>query len=313
LKDPARSIVAATEYFLGYCRASNLSPNTIGYYQYRLRAFSRYLDDNAPGVGPRDVTRQMIREFVNWELQHASPSTVNHSITTLRAFFNLLAADGLILESPLTGLKKVKQPRRLIQTFSPEQVEALLATCGTNFAGVRDKAMLLLLYDCGPRASELTGLRLEDVNWSERTINLVGKGDKERIIPFGETARRALAVYLARRPELGNDFLFVSCFGEPIDRHRLLAMIKERCAAAKISGPRCSPHTLRHSFAINYLRGGGDLFSLQKILGHTDLSMTRRYAELSTTDVREKHRAHSPADRLKPAEPSKGRKRIYSW
>lgn len=154
LKDPAKNMAAATEYFLGYCCSRNLSENSITYYRNRLASFASYIEDNAPGIGPKDITRQTVREFMNSELERVSPATVNHSVTALRAFFNLLENDGLIERNPLAGIKKVHQKRPLIETFTQEQVEAVLATCGTNFAGVRDRAMMLLLYDSGVRASE---------------------------------------------------------------------------------------------------------------------------------------------------------------
>ena len=104
--------------------------------------------------------------------------------------------------------------------------------------------------------------------------------------------------------------MFVTCYGDPLDRFRTLDAVKARCKAAGVVGVRCSPHTFRHTFAVQFLRNGGDVFSLQRLLGHSDLTMTRLYAELSQTDVTEKHRLYSPADRLRPAGPNRGRTRI---
>jgi integrase/recombinase XerD len=306
----AEDMPAAIEAFLSYCRAKNLSENTIIYYRYRLGSFKQYLDQNAPGVGPVHVNAPLIRGFISEEARRSSAATANHSVIALKAFFNYLVKDGFLERSPLAGVEKLKQRKSIIQTFSLEQVETILATCEKTFAGVRDRAIILLLLDCGLRASELCDIGLDDVNWTEQTILIRGKGDKERMVSYGQATRSALSQYLARRGELSTKDLFVSCYAEPINRHRLLAMMKERCAAAKISGPRCSPHTLRHAFAVHYLRNGGDVFSLQKILGHSDLAMTRRYVELSETDVREKHRMFSPADRLLPGDQRCGRKRM---
>ena len=104
--------------------------------------------------------------------------------------------------------------------------------------------------------------------------------------------------------------LFVTCYGDPLDRYRVARIVGSRCTQASITGVRCSPHTFRHTFAVTYLRNGGDVFSLQKLLGHSDLMMTRRYAELSQTDVQEKHRLYSPADRLESPKNGQGRKRL---
>ncbi|MCE5197978.1 MAG: tyrosine-type recombinase/integrase [Armatimonadota bacterium] len=306
----AEDMSAAIEAFLSYCQSKNLSNNTIIYYRYRLESFRRYIDKNAPGTTPLNLNAPLIRGFIADESKRSSPSTANHSVISLKAFFNYLIKDGFLDRSPMAGVEKLKQRKAIIQTFSLEQIEALLATCEKSFAGIRDRAIVLLLLDCGLRASELCDIKLDDVNWTEQTILICGKGDKERLISYGQTARSALSQYLARRGELNVRNLFVSCYAEPINRYRLLEMIKERCSAANISGLRCSPHTLRHTFAVHYLRNGGDVFSLQKILGHSDLAMTRRYVELSEMDVREKHRAYSPADRIRVASSSARRERL---
>ena len=218
--------------------------------------------------------------------------------------------DGLLDQNPIDRVDKPRRRRAVISTFSPEEVESILATCRNDFVGVRDRAIILTLLDCGLRASELCGLRLEDIDWREQTLLVVGKGDKERIVPFGSAVRRVLGEYIGRRGDLPCRELFVSVYGEPINRHRLRAIVRRRCEAAGIKGVRCSPHTFRHTFAVMFLRAGADAFTLQKLLGHSDLAMTRRYCELSRTDVLEKHRLFSPADRLRPVGPTSGRKRL---
>lgn len=303
----ADSLESATEGFLNYCRSRNLSENTVSYYRYRLESFGRYLEGNAPGTAPKDMTPQLIRAFLAKE---SSPATANHSVITMRAFFNFLVNDGFLSESPMHGVDKLKRKTTVIDTFTFEQVEAVLRTCGKDFVGMRDRAAILVLLDCGLRVSELCGLTLDDISWNEQTMMVLGKGDKERVVPFGQNTRQALTQYLARRPELGTRAFFVTCYVQPLDRYRMREVIQGRCSTAGITGLRCSPHTFRHTFAVQYLRNGGDVFSLQKMLGHSDLTMTRRYAELSQTDVQEKHRLYSPADRLQTAGTTKGRKRI---
>ena len=197
----------------------------------------------------------------------------------------------------------------LIDVFSPEQIETVIATCGADFVGLRDRAVILVLLDCGLRASETCGLTADDVNWKEHTLKVLGKGRKERLVSFGRATQQALGRYLARRPELPTSNLFVTWFGEPMNRHRLYELVKTRCLRAGITGVRASPHTFRHTFATSFLRSGGDCFTLQRILGHEDLAMTRRYSEVSQTDALERHRAYSPADRLSLAEPSQGRRK----
>lgn len=198
----------------------------------------------------------------------------------------------------------------MINTFSLEQIYAVLVTCGRDFVGVRDRALIMMLMDCGLRASEAAGLDLDNVHWTECTLLAMGKGSRERVVPFGQATRKALTNYTFRRGDLDTNALFLSTLGCQMDRHRIWDIVGERCARAGITGVRCSPHTLRHSFAVSYLRNGGDVFSLQKMLGHSSLDMTRKYAELSQTDVIDKHRLYSPADRLRAADHGARRRRL---
>jgi site-specific recombinase XerD len=306
----AQDLGAAIQGFFSFCRAKNLSPNTLVYYRQRLAAFARYVAEHHCECPLGEITAQIIRGFVAWETDRNSASTANHSYTTLNAFFSYLVRDGLLDRNPVDRVDKPRRRRAVIGTFSPEEVKSILATCRNDFVGVRDRAIILTLLDCGLRASELCGLRLEDIDWREQTLLVVGKGDKERIVPFGSAVRRVLGEYIGRRGDLPCRELFVSVYGEPINRHRLRAIVRRRCEAAGIKGVRCSPHTFRHTFAVMFLRAGADAFTLQKLLGHSDLAMTRRYCELSRTDVLEKHRLFSPADRLRPVGPTSGRKRL---
>lgn len=310
LTHPAENMEAAVQSFLGYCESKNLSDNTINYYCYRLQAFQHYMDSNAPGLAPKDVTRYMIREFLIQERKQNSPSTANHSLITVRAFFNYLVREEFLTEAPTVGVEKARSKKRIIETFAIEQIESILTTCKKDFTGVRDKALILTLFDCGLRVSELCGLDLGDISWNDQTMIVLGKGDKERCVPFGQATRQALIEYSIRRGDLDTSRFFVTCYGCPLDRFRAREIIIDRCKEAGIAGVRCSPHTFRHTFAVSYLRSGGDVFSLQRLLGHSDLAMTRRYCEMSQTDIVEKHKQFSPADRLRPIKVVKGRKRI---
>ena len=237
-------------------------------------------------------------------------ATANHSLIALRAFFNFLTEEGYIDTSPAAGVKKVRAERRIIETFSEEHLQAILATCGRDFTGIRDRAILIVLVDCGMRATELCAVAEVNINWKEQTVTVLGKGRKERVVAFGSATQQALAKYAARRPDVATDRFFISCYGQPLDRFSLAKMVKRRGRKAGINGVRCSPHTFRHTFAISFLRSGGDLFTLQKLLGHSDLTTTRLYCEVSQTDALQRHRQFSPADRLHLAAPTKGRKRI---
>lgn len=304
----ALTVAEALAGFLASCKARNLSQETVNYYRHRLTAFRNFLESKEPTPAATEVTPSDIREFLTVELERNSPTTASHSHCALSAFYRHLEREGCVKVNPMERVEKPKRRKVIIQTVTAAQVEALLRTCGRDFYGVRDKALLLTLLDSGLRASELCGLKLDDVNLEEQTALVLGKGDKERIVPFGASVKAALVSYLNRR---GDDHgpMFVNHYGDTLTRYGLRDMVIRRGQEADIKGVRMSLHTLRHTFAVSYLRNGGDVFSLQKLLGHSDLTMTRRYAELSEQDVLEKHRRFSPMDGLKPKSKS-GRQRL---
>ena len=185
----------------------------------------------------------------------------------------------------MTSINAPKTPYRIIPSFSEEQAAALLAVCGDDFTGIRDKAILLLLIDCGIRAAELLSLRMESIDTLNGSFTVLGKGSKERQIPFGVCAKAALRDYLRRRESVDCPTLIVSQFGEALTYSGLVQMIRRRGARAGLPKSLLHPHVFRHTAALLYLRAGGDCFSLQKILGHSDLSMTRRYCELTQSKM----------------------------
>jgi len=209
-------------------------------------------------------------------------------------------------------VERIRVPRRIMPTFTTEQVEQMLAKCNSGFTGRRLRAILLVLVDCGLRASELCALQLDDLSWDTRVMRVMGKGSSERVVPFGEVTRDALQAYVRRRGILpGQESLFVTCYGDPLDRHDLHKFVRCQAQRAGVAGVRCSPHTFRSTLAVMYLRNGGDAFSLQRTLGHSSLEMTRRYSALAETDVMARHRLAPPGDRFSSeAGTIRGRKRI---
>lgn len=296
---PAQALKAAIDSFEARCVARNLSPNTVRFYRHRFTAFWKFLEDRQELAAPEDLTPAQLRAFLAQQTKDISDLTAHHGYVTLRAFFHYLVREELITKNPMDKVEPVRQKKKVITTFTPEDVVGMLATCGADFVGLRDRAILLILVDCGLRVSELCGLRIDSINWKERTFLVLGKGNKEREVPFGQQVQRALSIYLARRGELpGVPQCIVSCYGMPISRQRLLLMIHARGEQAGIHGVMLSPHNFRRYFAVQFLKNGGDVFSLQKLLGHTSLEMSRRYAELAQADLVEKHRVCSPGDAL---------------
>jgi len=296
---PRDGLERAVANFLDRGRARNLSPSTLRFYRTRLTAFARYLKQAEVTPDPATITPAIVRDFVAAERERVSAVTAQHSFVALRAFFKFLTREEAIAVNPMDRVEKVRVPRKVIQTLSASQVEALLGVCRRGFTGARLRAIILVLLDTGLRVSELCGINLEDVSWDEGTLRVMGKGSKERVVPFGEAARQALIGYLAKRGKLaGQSAVFVTCYRDRLNRHEVHRILQNAGRRAGLSGVRCSPHTFRHTCAVMYLRNGGDAFTLQKLLGHATLDMTRRYCELSQTDALAKHRQASPGDRF---------------
>jgi integrase/recombinase XerC/integrase/recombinase XerD len=269
------------------------------------------LDVKYPGIAAADVSMNTIREFLLDEIIRNSPSTACHCHTTLSVFFGYMVTEGLIKSTPMKSVEKPKRRRTIIDTFTPEQVELILSTCGNDFYGIRDRCMILIMLDCGLRVSELVGLTLDNIALEDQTFIVVGKGNKERMVPYGDTVKNVLVRYLGRRAKIVENRLLVNCYGKPISRYSVREIISRKGDRVGITGVRCSPHTFRHTCAVQFLRSGGDIFTLQRLLGHSTLEMTKRYCEsLNAADVQNKHRLYSPVDNMNLSAKTSSRKRI---
>jgi len=243
-----------------------------------------------------------------------SGHTINTYVRSIRAFFSWLVAEGFLEASPFDRVKVPRAPKKVIPTFSTDQIQQLLAVIDTDSPqGYRDYAMILTLLDTGLRVSELIGLLLPHVSLDEAQLKVLGKGNKERVVPMGRKVCQSLVRYIHRhRPppiRLKADHLFLSWDGYPLTKDRLGRILKDYGQKAGIEGVRCSPHTLRHTAAVSYLRQGGDPFTLQRLLGHSTLDMTRRYCELADTDLQRVHQRASPVDNIDLAPPTRSYRR----
>ncbi|MFH1725750.1 MAG: tyrosine-type recombinase/integrase [Elusimicrobiota bacterium] len=249
-----------------------------------------------------DVSPGHIRAYLSEEKKRGiSAETIHRSYGGLRCFFKFLQRDGIISRNPMELVEKPRRERRLIRPMDPEQVRALLAQPDPKtFLGLRNKVMMLLMLDSGLRLSEVLGIRLCHVDINGGGVVVMGKGRKERSVPFAETLRRALRSYLGKRAKLraGGDLLFVSRKGRRLTGRHVQIIVRRYGRQAGIEGVRLSPHTLRHTFATQYIRNGGDPFSLQAILGHSTLEMVRNYVNLASRDIMVQHKKFSPLDCL---------------
>jgi site-specific recombinase XerD len=306
---PPDALRQALDSFYQRGRARNLSPSTQTFYRVRLEAFVRYLQGRGLELSLEQLAPSILRDFLAAERQRVSAATAQHSYVALRALCRFLVREEVLTENPIEKVEKVRVPRKVIQTFTPVQIEALLAQGGHEFNGARLRAIVLTLVDCGLRVSELCGLDHEHISWDERTLRVMGKGRRERVVPFGEVTRDALFAYLSKRGKLPTQqAVFVTCYGDRLNRHEAHRILSAAGRRAGLTGVRCSPHTFRHTCALMYLRNGGDAFTLQKLLGHSTLEMTRRYCEISETDTVQKHRLASPGDRFRDAVKGAGRR-----
>jgi integrase/recombinase XerD len=293
--------------FLAYLEFERgLSRNTLDAYRTDLLQFGRFLDGRE--VSALEAKTSDVADFLEWLAKGdangrppASPATIHRKSACLRSFYRHLRRDGLLDTDPTATLSTPRRSRKLPQVLTRGEIEKLLSQpCGTEPAALRDRALLELMYACGLRASEAIGLELMDVDVQEGVLRARGKGSKERIVPIGQAAVKALRIYLERgRPALVKGapeaHLFVNFRGGQLTRQGLYKIVRRHAARAGLAD-RMSPHTLRHTFATHLLVGGCDLRSVQEMLGHADVSTTQLYTHLSSERLKDVYfRAHPRA------------------
>jgi integrase/recombinase XerD len=288
------------------------SPHTMAAYRNDLTQFVDFLKsaevpqdaaeivmNDGSGSSPNGfswagIGKVRIISFIIWlkDKQYAS-TTVARKVAAVKSFFHFLVAEGLVKNDPTENLDSPKVGKSLPRTLTVEEVDELLEQPSRSSTpeAARDKGMLELLYATGMRVSELTSLNLEDINLSAGYVRCIGKGSKERIVPVGFQALRAVEQYLEQgRPQIarnqGQRALFLNHRGERLTRQGFWLIVK---AYAKQAGVKASitPHTLRHSFATHMLNSGADLRSVQELLGHANISTTQIYTHLTADRLRQ--------------------------
>jgi integrase/recombinase XerD len=268
-------------------------------YREILSRFLGFLGDRSLlDIAPGDL-RSYIAHLQN---QGRKPSTINIHMRAIRACLNFLHREGLLPEKIADKVKPVRVPRQYPFVLSELQAEALLQTAARakhTWAGLRNYTILLTFLDTGLRLKELLALTLDDLDLNRRALRVLGKGEQEREVFFGRRLGRFLRDWLARRTlSLSGDALFPNRHGDPLKRRYVIQIVTDLAKSAGIEGIRCSPHTLRHTFATQFIRNGGDPFALQRLLGHSDISTTMVYVHMAGTALREAHAKASPVDRL---------------
>jgi integrase/recombinase XerD len=298
--------------FIVHCRVKNLDPKSIKFYKIHLYNFLEFLEIKKKEVSISKITPPLLREFILYlqnEKQQRyrkekgiSASGVNRHIKVLKIFFKFLVREGIIEENPARNISMIRTGNKRIETFTPSQVLRMLEVARRNrsFTGLRDYLLIHILYDTGLRISELLNLRLQDIDFENRTFHVVGKGKKERLVPFGRMSFEILKEYLeVKRSIFGeNEYVFLTRDGKRLSRRQASKNIERIGRRAGIKGVRISPHTFRHSFAKNYLLNGGDVFSLKEILGHSDLETVQIYVNMNQEDIINQYNKYNPGDKL---------------
>jgi integrase/recombinase XerC len=299
------------ERYVNYLRYErNASPHTVRNYRSDLLQFRDYLAVGraAPGVDVRSVDALRIRGFLSalFEKQEKK-SSIARKLSAVRAFFKFLRREGVLAENPSTLVSTPKQDKTLPRIMTEEEMNTFLDRVGEASktgepAMRRDRAMLELLYASGLRVSELVGLDLRSVNFGDGMLLVRGKGRKERIVPFGSKAKQAIEEYLPVREGIlkemkksGQQALFLNLRGERLTTRSVDRLVKKY---VRQYGPdvKTSPHSLRHAFASHLLTEGADLRAIQEMLGHTSLSTTQKYTQVSIKQLIEVYdKAHPKA------------------
>lgn len=284
--------------FLEYLVSERSAPeNTIAAYSNDLRCFLTWTAEK--DLEYRHITATHLREFTSQsKLSGLKTTSINRRLTAIRQFYRFLLQEELVDSDPTRELVRAKNGVFLPEVLSIEEVDRLLGApdCSTPL-GVRDKAMLELLYATGLRVSELVGLKLQNLNLHVGYLMTRGKGGKERLVPLGESALARVHEYLGlSRPQLVHktvDVLFCSNRGTAMTRQNFWYIIKRYAYACGIF-KSISPHTLRHSFATHLLCGGADLRSVQMMLGHADISTTQIYTHITSQRLKDIHTRYHP-------------------
>ena len=294
------------EGFLQILKQKNYSSHTLENYAIDLKQFLEFVREEALKSWEEVEYRHLRQYLARLKIGGASRATVARKLASLRSFFKYLTRLEIVEKNPLLHIHNPKKEKRLPRFLYPKEIEELLALPPFTPFGLRDRAIMELLYGAGIRVSELTGLDLADLDPDRGYLMVFGKGGKERLVPLGKMGCRALREYLERgRPYLlrnrgkargpGEKAVFLNRWGERLSARSVRRLLDGYVKKAALS-KKVSPHTLRHTFATHLLEGGADLRAVQELLGHASVSTTQVYTHLSREKIRQVYdRAHPRA------------------
>lgn len=293
-----KDIISEYRIYLKIERA--MSPNTVASYCSDVEKFFEGTE-----LRPEDVTPEAIMDYLSVR-KGLSKRSQARTLSSLRSFFGWMVLEGDMKDNPCDLVDAPKLGRYLPDVLSEDEVAAVIDSVDTtSWQGLRDKAILEVLYGCGLRVSEAAQLKISCLYLNDGFVRVVGKGDKERVVPMGDMAVDAVNAYMATRPDgadsASDEFLFLSRFGRPLSRQSVFKMIKRQ---ALIAGLRkeISPHTFRHSFATHLIENGADLIVVQEMLGHESVTTTEIYTHVDSATWHREVMEHHPR-RFHPEEP----------
>ena len=295
----AASLTAIDTFVDALWLEDGLARNTLAAYRRDLTLYSTWLAGQQPALALDDTAEHHLQAYFAERHAQTRATSANRRLTVLRRYFHWALRERRIAADPTVRLQAARQPLRVPKTLTQAQVEALLhAPDDATPLGLRDRTMLELMYASGLRVSELVTLKTFHLGLAEGVLRVMGKGGKERLVPFGEEAHRWLQRYLAegRGAILGGqqtDDLFVTQRGAAMSRVMFWVIVKKCAQAAGITAP-LSPHTLRHAFATHLLNHGADLRVVQLLLGHADISTTTIYTHVARERLKALHAQHHP-------------------
>ena len=284
----------AAREFISDCGIRQLSRNTVSYYRTALEKFVEYAGEQGVFLAG-DVTSTLIRGYIAHmtQQQELSSGGVHARLRALRVFFNWLLREEVIAKNPFLKIKLPRVPEERQDVVEQHEYKLLMQAAKATRKPLRNQSIVTTLYDTGLRASELLALQLGHLEPNGRLWVNKGKGGKDRVVPISRIALRVLKRYIqSERPATSLPYIYLSDEDTPLTRYGLRKMLHNLCEGAEIA-PK-GPHAFRRGFSVQFIKNGGDVFTLKRILGHKTLTMSDRYAAMGTEDLKEIHRRASP-------------------
>ena len=271
-----------------------MSPNTVASYCHDVSGLLDYCGKEPSAISTEDIQAYLGKVAANG----LSKRSTARLVSSIRSFFDWCVQEGEIKDNPCDRVDAPKLGKYLPAVLSLQEVEAILESVDLRKpSGKRDRAILEVLYGCGLRVSEAAGLLISHIHFDEGFVDVIGKGDKQRLVPLGEPAADAVRAYLEDRPtpatRAAEDILFLNKFGKPLSRISIFKLVKEQAMAAGIQ-KEISPHTFRHSFATHLIENGADLRIVQEMLGHESILTTEIYTHIDTQTWHKSVLEHHP-------------------